>query len=40
VETIQSGVCVCDATRGMGVFIGSKGRFPCVGSGSRVEMEG
>jgi hypothetical protein len=40
VETLQSGVCVCDTTGGMGVFMGSKCRFSCVGSGSHVEMEG
>jgi hypothetical protein len=42
VETLQSGecVCVCDATGGTGVFIGTIGQFPPIGSGARIEVEG
>jgi hypothetical protein len=38
VESVKLGVCV--ATGVMGVFIGSIGRFPRVGSGVCVEVEG
>jgi hypothetical protein len=38
VESLKLGVCV--ATGVMGVFIGSIGRFPRVGSGVCVEVEG
>jgi hypothetical protein len=40
VESLKWGVCVCVATGGMGVFIGSIGRFLHVGSGDWVKVDG
>jgi hypothetical protein len=40
VESLKWGVCVCVATGGMGVFIGSIGWFLHVGSGDWVKVDG